>query len=99
MEGEVCAGHSGGAGDQIAVWAYCNQDSVELFLNGTSLGSQPVKKNGHLEWKVKYAPGTLEARASKGGCVVLTEKRETAGPAAKIVAVADRSKLAAEIGR
>ena len=86
----------GKEGQEIAVWAYCNQDSVELFLNGTSLGSQPVKKNGHLEWKVKYAPGTLEARASKGGRVVLTEKRETAGPAAKIVAVADRSSIAAD---
>ena len=86
----------GQEGQEIAVWAYCNQDSVELFLNGTSLGSQPVKKNGHLEWKVKYAPGTLEARATKGGRVVLTEKRETAGAAAKIVAVADRTQINAD---
>ena len=86
----------GKEGQEIAVWAYCNQDSVELFLNGTSLGSQAVKKNSHLEWKVPYAPGVLEARASKGGKVVLTDKRETAGPAAKIVAVADRPKIAAD---
>jgi len=86
----------GKQGQEIAVWAYCNQDSVELFLNGTSLGSQAVKKNSHLEWKVPYAPGVLEARASKGGKVVLTDKRETAGPAAKIVAVADRPKIAAD---
>jgi beta-galactosidase len=87
---------AGKEGQEIEVWAYCNQDSVELFLNGASLGSQPVKKNGHLVWKVKYAPGTLEARAGKGGKVVLTERRETAGPAAKIVAVADRTKIAAD---
>jgi len=86
----------GKEGQEIEVWAYCNQESVELFLNGASLGSQPVKKNGHLVWKVKYAPGTIEARASKGGKVVLTEKRETAGAAAKIVAVADRAKIAAD---
>ena len=36
----------GKEGQEIAVWAYCNQDSVELFLNGASLGSQPVKQ----EW-------------------------------------------------
>jgi len=83
----------GKEGQEIAVWVYCNQDSVELFLNGASLGSQPVKKNGHLEWKVDYAAGVLEARATKRGKVVLTEKRETAGPAAKIVAVADRSSI------
>ena len=87
---------AGKEGQEIEVWAYCNQDSVELFLNGASLGSQQVKKNGHLVWKVKYAPGTLEARASKGAKVVLTDKRETVGPAAKIVAVADRSKIAAD---
>ena len=55
-----------------------------------------VKKNGHLAWKVKYAPGVIEARASKGGKVVLTERRETAGPAAKIVATADRGRIAAD---
>jgi beta-galactosidase len=86
----------GKEGQEIEVWAYCNQDSVELFLNGNSLGSQPVKKNSHLVWKVKYAPGVLEARASRGGKVVLTEKRETAGAAAKIVATADRSRIAAD---
>jgi beta-galactosidase len=87
---------AGREGEEIAVWAYCNQENVELFLNGTSLGAQPVKKNGHLEWKVKYAPGVLEARASKGGRVVLTEKRETAGAAAKIVATADRTRVIAD---
>ncbi|HKO18072.1 MAG TPA: beta-galactosidase GalA [Acidobacteriaceae bacterium] len=86
----------GKEGQEIDVWAYCNQESVELFLNGASLGSQPVKKNGHLVWKVKYAPGVLEARASRGGKVVLTDKRETAGPAAKIVAAADRTSIAAD---
>ena len=34
-------GHEGQEGE---VWAYCNQESVELFLNGASLGAQPVKK-------------------------------------------------------
>jgi beta-galactosidase len=86
----------GKEGQEIEVWAYCNLDSVELFLNGASLGSQPVVKNGHLVWKVKYAPGAIEARASKGGSVVLTQWRETTGPAAKIVATADRGKIAAD---
>jgi beta-galactosidase len=86
----------GKEGQEISVWAYCNQESVELFLNGTSLGVQPVKKNGHLEWKVTYAPGVIEARASRGGKVVLTEKRETSGPAARMIVVADRPQIAAD---
>jgi beta-galactosidase len=86
----------GKEGQEIEVWAYCNQESVELFLNGASLGSQPVKKNDHLVWKVKYTPGTILAQASKGGKVVLSDKRETAGPAAKIVASADRTKIVSD---
>jgi beta-galactosidase len=86
----------GKEGQEVEVRAFCNQDSVELFLNGQSQGSQTVKKNGHLMWKVKYAPGVLEARASKGGNVVLTDKRETAGAAAKIIAIPDRSAISAD---
>lgn len=86
----------GREGQEIEVWAYSNQDSVELFLNGKSLGGRKVEKNGHLVWKVPYAPGTLEARASKGGKVVLTETRETTGPAAKIVATPDRKTISAD---
>jgi len=89
----------GREGQEIEVWAYCNQDSVELFLDGASLGSQPVKKNGHLMWKVKYTPGTLMAQASKNGKVVLTDKRETAGPATHILASADRTKITADVDR
>ncbi len=44
-----------------------------------------MKKNGHLEWKVKYAPGAIEASGSSGGKVVLTERRETAGAASRLV--------------
>jgi len=86
----------GREGQPIEVWAYSNQESVELFLNGASQGVQPVKKNGHLVWQVNYAPGVIEARASRGGAVVLTDRRETAGAAAKIVASADRTSIAAD---
>jgi beta-galactosidase len=69
---------------------------VELFLNGASVGSQMVKKNGHVEWKVKYAPGVIEARGTSGGRVVLTERRETAGAAARVVLEASKAKLRAD---
>jgi beta-galactosidase len=35
------------------------------------LDRQTVKRLGHLEWSVKYEPGTIEARATKDGKVVL----------------------------
>jgi beta-galactosidase len=86
----------GKEGQEISVWCYANCESVELFLNGTSLGSQTVKKNGHLEWKVKYAPGFIEAKGSSGGKVILTERRETAGVTARLVIEASKDKLHAD---
>jgi beta-galactosidase len=46
-------------------------------------------------WKVKYSPGTIEAKGYKGGQQVLAAKRETSGAASKIVLRADRSRLSA----
>ena len=83
-------------GEPIAVWVHSNLDSVELFLNGKSLGSRKVEPLTHLEWKVKYEPGVLEARGTKNGKVVLTEKRETTGVPASIRLTADRTEINAD---
>jgi beta-galactosidase len=83
-------------GKEIAVWVYSNLDRVELFLNGQSLGAKDMKKDSHLAWNVKYAPGTIEARGFKDDKQVLTAKRETAGPAAKLVLTADRKEISAD---
>lgn len=64
---------------KIPVRAYSNASSVELFLNGKSLGLKTFNKKQtsdgrtyqegananelYLEWKVAYQPGTLEAIA------------------------------------
>ena len=83
-------------GQEIAVWVYSNVDRVELLLNGQNLGAQDMKKDSHLAWSVKYAPGTIEARGFKDGKQVLTAKRETTGPAAKLTLRADRHEIAAD---
>jgi beta-galactosidase len=83
----------GREGEMIPVWVYSNMDEVELFLNGRSQGSQKVPHLGHVEWKVKYEPGSIEARGSKEGKVVLTEKRETTGPTVAIRLTADRAEI------
>lgn len=51
----------------IDVWVYSNAEEVELFLNKKSLGRKTMTKNGHLEWKVAYRPGTLYAKGYKNG--------------------------------
>jgi beta-galactosidase len=65
-------------------------------LNGNSLGSQKVPHLGHVQWKVKYASGAIEARGSKDGKVVLTEKRETTGPTVAIRLTVDRTEIHAD---
>ena len=82
--------------DPIAVWVHSNLDSAELFLNGKSQGSQKVQPLTHLEWKVKYEPGVLEARGTKDGKVVLTAKRETTGDPVAIRLTADRTEINAD---
>ncbi|RYZ98160.1 MAG: DUF4982 domain-containing protein, partial [Moraxellaceae bacterium] len=81
-------------GQAIKVMVYSNAESVELFLNGTSLGSKAVvQSQGHIEWSVPFAKGTLEARARKGGKIVVTDTLRTANAAAQIGLSADRSSI------
>jgi beta-galactosidase len=83
-------------GEPISVWVHSNLDSVEVFLNGKSQGSKPVERLTHLEWKVKYEPGVLEARGTKDGKVVLTTRRETTGNTASLQLTADRTEINAD---
>jgi len=52
----------GKEGQPIDVWCFSNCREVELFLNGKSLGRKTMERNSHLEWMVKYEPGTLSAK-------------------------------------
>ncbi|MDP1631688.1 MAG: beta-galactosidase GalA [Caulobacter sp.] len=86
----------GREGEAIEVWCHSNLDRVELLLNGRSLGARDVVRNRHVAWSVPYAPGVLEARGWKDGRLVATERRETAGPPARITLTADRNRIAAD---
>ncbi len=48
-------------GQPIDVWVNSNADSVELFLNGKTLGRKMMPRHRHLQWSVNYEPGKLEA--------------------------------------
>ena len=87
-------------GDTVPVWAYTNADTVELFLNGKSLGRKnydPAGKVLHLEWQVPYAPGELKAVAKDHlGRVVASDVVRPAGQAAAIRLTPDRREIAAD---
>jgi beta-galactosidase len=74
------------AGEQVEVYSNCEQ--VELFLNGKSLGAQP------LPWTVPFEPGSLKAIGRNGGAIAASDELKTAGAPAKIALSADRQTLA-----
>ena len=84
-------------GKEIPVWCFTNAESVELFLNGKSLGSQDFKssKRLHLEWKVRYEPGLLKAVGKKGGQTIV-EEVHTAGEPARLIVHPDRKQITAD---
>lgn len=57
----------GKEGQPVEVWVNSNADSVELILNGKSLGKKYMPRNSHLKWTVNYEPGILQAIADKKG--------------------------------
>jgi beta-galactosidase len=55
-----------------------------------------MPKNSHLQWSVKYTPGTLSARGYKGVRQVAEDKVETTGATAAIKLTPDRPAIAAD---
>ena len=84
---------AGKEGKTVDVWVQSNCDEVELSLNGTVIGRKKVEPRKHLEWPVKYAPGTLLAKGFTGGEQVLEDKVETTGTAAALGLTADRTEI------
>jgi beta-galactosidase len=85
----------GREGKTIDVWCESNCDSVELFLNGRSLGRKVMPRLSHLEWKVPYQPGILSAKGWKKGRVV-TARVETTGAPVSILLAPDRTRIKAD---
>jgi len=87
----------GEEGSTRTVEVLSNQDEVELFSNGKSLG---VKKNtptaGLLypprTWQVRYEPGILKAVARISGDEI-TDQQATAGPAYAIALTSDTPEI------
>jgi beta-galactosidase len=79
---------------EIDVWVNSNADSVELFLNNKSLGIKTMPRNSHLQWKVNFEPGKLEAVAYKQKRKFVSKVETTGAPAAIVVTTEKKSLLA-----
>lgn len=77
-------------------WVNTNCDSVELFVNGRSVGRQNRADGVYrLSFPVDFASGTVEARGMRNGREV-REMLKTSGRAVQVKATADRTVLAAD---
>ncbi|BCM89724.1 beta-galactosidase BoGH2A [Abditibacteriota bacterium] len=85
------------AGQDVRVWVYGNAQTIELRLNGKSIGSKAMPPYEHVEWNVPYAPGVLEVRGyDAAGQLVATERNETTGRPAALRLTPDRTALKAD---
>jgi beta-galactosidase len=94
-------------GQNVPVYVYTNGDTVELFLNGNSLGKQTKAKEAGTGYygsidkyrlcfnDVNYEPGELKAVAYEDGKEIGQEVMRTAGEPAKIRLTPDRKELKA----
>lgn len=85
-------------GQVTPVHVYTSGDSVELFLNGRSLGR---KKRGPYDYRLRwddvvYQPGELRAVASKGGTRWAEEVVRTTAAASKLLIEPDRRTVQAD---
>jgi beta-galactosidase len=71
-------------------------DTVVIPTGGNVSQSRQFTSKYRLEWEAPYAPGSLRAVAYKGGTQVAVDEVRTAGPAARLRLVPDRSKISAD---
>ena len=83
----------------IDVWLYSNCASVELFLNGTSLGKKALAQRGtknQYAYTVAYAAGTLVANGyDASGNLIAQDIQYTAGAPAKLALSSDKTAVSA----
>lgn len=87
------------AGTKKDVFVASNAEAVELFVNGKSLGQGTVSDRYLFTFKdVVFVPGEIKAVATRGGQVVATQTKRTAGApvALKLTAVTGPGGLRAD---
>jgi beta-galactosidase len=82
----------GRKGERVPVLVCSNADSVELFLNGKSLGAKSDRLLA--QWDVPYAPGALRAVARCGNTTIEHGLRTAGDPAALLIDSSDEVLLA-----
>ncbi len=80
-------------GQTVDLWIYSNCESVQLTLNGKSLGRKDMPKYGHISWPVPYKYGKLVATGYARGKKVAEQVLESAGYASALQYKASKTAL------
>ena len=83
----------GKEGKEIPVVAYSNCESVELLLNGKSLGEKKMGNSMDLVWYVPYKPGKIEVKGKNNGNIECVKEVYTASKPSKIQMIIDRESI------
>lgn len=87
---------SGKEGEKIEVRVYTNTETVELLLNGKSLGEQAGNRTDYISWMINYKPGELIAVGKQSNEIVVEHKVVTTGAPHRIVLYPDRKSMSAD---
>lgn len=82
-------------GETVRVYAYTNQPTVELTVNGVSKGKKNLADftDKMIYWDLPYEPGTIRADCGSADQSVVSYQLKTAGEAAKIELTADTTTI------
>jgi len=86
----------GKEGEPIDVCVFSNMDTVELFLNGESLGTKEITTKVKPTWIVNYKPGTLKAVGYKDGKEVMVKELHTSKKATKVQLEPNKTEMVAD---
>jgi beta-galactosidase len=92
------------SGKKLTLTINSNCKTVELLLNGKSLGKKSVEKNGHITWPVTFELGTLTAlgygqwgnTSIDSTKVIAKQELKTTGKAVAIKVVSQKTALTAD---
>jgi len=77
----------------VDIVVYSNCDSVELFLNGKSLGTCCNDHHNRFKWTAQYEAGRLDAVGFSGDTIVCSDSLETSNTATSVSIVTNVKRL------
>ncbi len=85
-------------GQKLKIVTFTNCETVELAINGRSLGVQRLDDfdDRMMVWRASYAPGTIRAVGKRAGRELCSHELRTAAAPARVLVLPDRQTIKAD---